>query len=404
MPTTAALPPPVSTERVVRWARRPNVTDMLLVGALVAVGLLTAAPAGYYPDRAAAVLLVSAPLPVLLLVRRRYPVAVCVALALANLLIVTTGYPPLGGVLALAAALYSLGAYRDIQVAVAVGFALLVALPVGFWFGASELAFRGAGYVYEPAPVVVLPLFVPLGVGILTRQYRQRNAPTARELELQQAGQAETERRVLLEERAAIARDLHDSVAHHVNLMVIQAETGPDLVERGTEDVLNGFRLIGDTGRRALAELDRTLAALRDDSGALLAPQPGLADLPALVEDTAAQGLAVDLVTLGQPRPADAGVELAAYRIVQESLTNVVRHAEASAATVTVEYARDGLAVQVADRGRGFDPAQARPDRAGNGLAGMRERARVHGGTLAVASAPGAGTMVSAWLPLPEVS
>jgi signal transduction histidine kinase len=404
MPTTTALSPPVSAEQLVRWARRPNVADMLLVGALVAVGLVTAAPTGYHSNRAAAALLVAAPLPVLLLLRRRYPVAVCVALAFANLLIVATGFPQIGAILALVVALYSLGAYRDIQAAVAVGFTLLVALPVGAWFGA-ELVFQDR-YIDLPGPVAagVLPLFIPLGVGVVTRQYRLANAPTARELELQQAGREESERRVLLQERAAIARDLHDSVAHHVNLMVIHAETGPDLVARGTEDVLSGFRLIGDTGRRALAELDRTLAALREDSGAPLAPQPGLADLPALVEDTAAQGLTVELVTLGEPRPADAGVALAAYRIVQESLTNVVRHAEASAATVTVEYARDGLAVQVADRGRGFDQAQPRPDRPGNGLAGMRERARVHGGTLAVASAPGAGTMVSAWLPLPEVS
>jgi signal transduction histidine kinase len=294
-----------------------------------------------------------------------------------------------------------------------VGFAVLVALPAATWAASSRLptwaasswlVSSGGGIVYtQPLQVdQIMPMLIALGVGILVRQYRLTNASTVRELELAQVGQSvETERRVLLQERAAIARDLHDSVAHHVNLMVIQAETGPDLVQRGTDDVLAGFRLIGDTGRRALAELDRTLAALRDDSGALLAPQPGLADLPALVEDTAAQGLAVELVTTGEPRPVDAGVELAAYRIVQESLTNVVRHAEASGAAVTVEYAANGLAVQVTDRGHGFDPA-ARPDRAGHGLAGMRERARVHGGTLAVASAPGAGTMVSAWLPAPE--
>ena len=406
MPTAAALPAPVPADRLLHWARRPNVTDMLLTGALLAVSLLAARPAGFYPDRAAGAVLVAAPLPILMLIRRRYPVAVCVALAVANLPIVSTGYPQLGAVLTLAVALDTLGAYRNLQVAVPVGFALLVALPVAASVGSHLLSFPGIAHSYLPAPALaeVLPLFLPLGLGIVTRQYRLAHAPTARELELEQAGQAETERRVLLEERAAIARDLHDSVAHHVNLMVIQSETGPDLVRRGTEEVLTGFRLIGDTGRRALAELDRTLAALRDDSGAPLAPQPGLADLPALVEDTAAQGLAVELVTTGQPRPADAGVELAAYRIVQESLTNVVRHAEAGAATVTVEYARGGLAVQIADRGRGFDPAALRPDRAGHGLAGMRERARVHGGTVAVASAPGVGTTVSAWLPLPDGS
>jgi signal transduction histidine kinase len=397
---TIALPHP-SAGRLLEWARRPAGTDLLLAFAVTSLGLVTAQRVGPGATLTSAVFLFALPMPVLLLARRRYPIGICAALATGNVLLAAAGSLQAGALVALAVALYTLGAYRELAVAVVTGFGLLFALPVAAWVAARVLLQM---YWQEPTPLLVaaMPLFIPLGAGIVTRQYRLSKEPTAREQALRRAGQVETERRVLLEERAAIARDLHDSVAHHVNLMVIQAETGPDLVRRGEDAVLAGFRLIGDTGRRALAELDRTLAALREGAAGPRAPQPRLADLPALVEDTGSQGLAVDLVTRGDVRPADPGVELAAYRIVQESLTNVLRHAEATSATVLVEYARGGIAVQVADRGRGFDPVAGPLDRAGHGLAGMRERARVHGGTLAVASAPGAGTMISTWLPDPE--
>lgn len=302
-----------------------------------------------------------------------------------------------GAALALVVALYTLGAHRAVVRAALFGGATLATLVV----------FRT---LVQPTPDVYVkdPLLVPssfivvasLVVGILVRLIRS-GRPTEREIELQRLSRLETSRRVVLEERATIARDLHDSVAHHVNLMVIQAETGPDVVGRGSQDVLRVFGLIGDTGRRALAELDRTLALLRNDSGGLLAPQPGLDDLTQLVHDTTAQGPAVELTIDGDRRPLDPGVELAAYRIVQESLTNVVTHAATGSVRVLLEFTHDGLSVQVTDRGRGFDPAAAPAGRTGHGLPGMRERARTHGGTLAVASAPGAGTAVSAWLPAP---
>jgi signal transduction histidine kinase len=206
---------------------------------------------------------------------------------------------------------------------------------------------------------------------------------------------------VLLEGRSQIARDLHDVVAHHVNLIVIQAETGPDLMQRDRDDVLQGFQRIGDAGRKALGELDRMLSALRDANGTAdpaLSPQPGLADLRALVDGLADQNLPVTFELRGQAHGVPVGVQLTAYRVVQEALTNVVKHAQATRVTVVVEVTPEGLTTRVSDDGQGFDPA-ATPD-GRHGLTGMRERVRVHEGSLQLDTRPGVGTTVIAWLPL----
>jgi signal transduction histidine kinase len=373
------------------------------------------------------VLLVAPLLPLVLLWRRRAPVVVACVLAAAFELTLVTDMGNLGLLVAAAVALYTLGSQRGARLSILVG-AALFAIPVGatvishlagttlydpyamspitysYGFNTGTLGGVARGvvtYLLTPTPVpsADLPLALALVAGLLVRQNRLTQQRATREHTLVETTRTETERRVLLEERAGIARDLHDSVAHHVNLMVIQAESGPDLVRHGEEDVLQGFRVIGDAGRRALAELDRTLAALREDTGAALAPQPRLDDLPALVEGTSGQGLQVELYWAGERRALDPAVELAAYRIVQESLTNIVRHAGTELAAVRVEYQQDGLSLQVTDRGAGFDPLSAPAGRGGHGLAGMRERARVHGGTLAIASAPGLGTAISAFLP-----
>jgi signal transduction histidine kinase len=247
-----------------------------------------------------------------------------------------------------------------------------------------------------------LILLVPLCVGIAVRLYRRNRVATQREAELELVAVEREAARVVLTERSHIARDLHDVVAHAVNLMVIQAETGPDLVRRGEADVLAGFQRIGDAGRRALSELDRLLSALRDADGVpdpQLAPQPGLAELPQLVTDVSDGHLPIALDVEGDPDGPPEGQQLAAYRLVQEALTNVVRHAKASTARVTVRIDDTGVRVEVTDDGSGFDvAAAARGTR--HGLAGMRERVRIEGGTLDVRSTPGSGTTVAAWFPV----
>lgn len=247
-----------------------------------------------------------------------------------------------------------------------------------------------------------LSLLVPVVAGVAIRLYRRNREAAGRERELERQAVEREAEQVVLTERSHIARDLHDVVAHAVNLMVIQAETGPDLVRRGDADVLEGFQRIGDAGRKALGELDRLLSALRDADGVpdpQLTPQPGLAELPQLVADVSNERLTVELDLRGDRDRPPVGHQLTAYRLVQEALTNAVRHAQASSVQVLVEVEEAGIRVDVTDDGVGFDVATAH-DRGRHGLAGMRERVRIHGGLLDVRSTPGGGTTVGAWIPV----
>ena len=188
-----------------------------------------------------------------------------------------------------------------------------------------------------------------------------------------------------------------------VNLMVIQAETGPDLAQRDLQEVLAGFQRIGDAGRRALGELDRMLSALRDAEGRpdpALSPQPGLDDIAQLAKGLSEQGLPVKLEVRGSGAPVPDGVQVTAYRLVQEALTNVVKHARATKVQVLVDVSAGGVGVQIIDDGQGFDSTRSADGR--HGLTGMRERVRIHEGTFTLRSWPGTGTTVSAFLPYAE--
>ncbi|HYK67764.1 MAG TPA: sensor histidine kinase [Streptosporangiaceae bacterium] len=207
---------------------------------------------------------------------------------------------------------------------------------------------------------------------------------------------------VVLAERARIARELHDVVAHHVSMMVVQAESArvgtPGLPPAG-EASLTAIR---DTGRQALAEMRRLVGMLRAEPGesADRAPQPGLHDLDELVAAARAAGNDVQLRREGQPQPVPAGVDVTAYRIVQEALTNVRRHAPGAPAEVLLRYADHTVQVKISDRG----PGPATINRDGHGLLGMRERAAMIGGSLHTGPAPGGGYVVIADLPVREAA
>jgi len=199
-------------------------------------------------------------------------------------------------------------------------------------------------------------------------------------------------------ERARIARELHDVVAHHISMISVQAETArlttPGLPDEGAKQL----SAIGDTARTALTEMRRLLGVLREDAaaGSDRAPQPGLAQLSELVDAArASTGSTVRLVVHGSVQPLDPGLELVAYRIVQEALTNARRHAPEAAVDVGLDYGADALRITVRDYGPGPAPA-ARP---GHGILGMRERTTMVGGTLWAGAAPGGGYVVSAVLP-----
>jgi signal transduction histidine kinase len=198
-------------------------------------------------------------------------------------------------------------------------------------------------------------------------------------------------------ERARIARELHDIVAHHVSVMVVQADGAGYVLQSDPGRAANALAAVSATGRQALTELRRLLGVLRSDAEqAVLAPVPGLGELRELLDQSRAAGLEVSYTLSGVPRELPEGAELAAYRVVQESLTNTRKHAGlAATSAVTLQYEPDGLVVAVTDDGIAAPTGEP----GGHGLAGMRERVAMYGGTVTAGPLPGGGFGVRAWLP-----
>ena len=208
---------------------------------------------------------------------------------------------------------------------------------------------------------------------------------------------SEEARRAVSEEQARIARELHDVIAHSVSVIVVQAGAADDVFDTRPDQARAAIRSIESTGREALGELRRLLGAVRPADGAEpVAPQPGLERVDELAEPVRAGGLDVVVRHEGDPGPLPAGVDLSAYRIVQEALTNTLRHARATRVEVVLRYGGDELEVEVRDDGRA---APAQTAGGGRGLVGMRERASLVGGTLDAGSLPGGGYRVRARLP-----
>ncbi|MFE7566922.1 sensor histidine kinase [Streptomyces sp. NPDC057539] len=261
--------------------------------------------------------------------------------------------------------------------------------------------------------------------GRLTHTRRAYTAAVEdRAAQLERANRIEAER-ATARERARIAREMHDILSHAVSVMVVQAEAGPVAVRTAPERAEAAFEAISETGRDAMVQLRRMLGLLREDtetaaeagdtgaSGTAAAteppprrPQPSLTALPGLVERVASGGLAIDYATEGRPRPLSLDTEATVYRVVQEALTNVVRHAAARSVHIRLEYGADALEITVTDDGRGpADPTGRAPDAVpGHGLIGIRERAAAHGGTAGTGPGPGGlGFRLAVRLPLPPI-
>jgi signal transduction histidine kinase len=237
------------------------------------------------------------------------------------------------------------------------------------------------------------------GLGALVRQRAQRLSvvevrASALERELQQEAEL-----AATEERARIARELHDVVAHGLSLMVVQAEAAEEMLGRSPEAAAAPVRRVQETGREALGEMRRLLGVLRTAEGSggspATSPQPSLRRLPDLVREAAGVGLRVEVTTEGSADGLPLGVELTAYRIVQEALTNTRRHAHASRADVRLTREQGAMRIEVTDDGGG--PSGGRP---GHGLIGMRERVALYGGTLETGAGPRGGFRVIAVLPV----
>ncbi|MFI6926891.1 sensor histidine kinase [Nonomuraea spiralis] len=344
------------------------------------------------PDALGAALLVLAAAPVA--VRRRWPLAALCAGLVPETLLTAFGYGSgVSGVSGLVL-LYSVASNRGLAVALG---GLIVSL-LTYLVGAL------AGPVTLPGPsghvVAVVVLSAVWGAGRslrLRRAYLEELRDRAARLERAHAADTRAAR---AEERSRIARELHDVVAHHVSVMTVQAAAARRVLASDPDLACEALSAIENTGRLAMTEMRNIVGVLRTDARAELGPQPGVGDLPGLVEQMREAGLPTRLRVEGEPRPLPAGIDLAAYRLVQEGLTNSLRHAGAGAeAVVTVCHAPTGLDVRVEDDGKGATPA---PDRTGHGLVGIRERVALYGGILNIGPRPGGGFEVRAKFPLKD--
>jgi signal transduction histidine kinase len=221
---------------------------------------------------------------------------------------------------------------------------------------------------------------------------------TARALEL---SQDENARAAVAAERVSIARELHDVVAHAVSVMIVQAGAAELVLDAEPERAREPILAVQESGRQALSELRRLLGMLRPDRlrTSALVPQPGLAELGPLADKLREAGLSVDLHQSGVPDGLPPGIDLAAFRIVQEALTNVLKHADATVAHVALSYGADVIELEVTDDGRG---SRSGTDGGGHGLLGMRERATAYGGEFHAGPAEAGGYGVIARLPIPR--
>ena len=252
---------------------------------------------------------------------------------------------------------------------------------------------------HSPGELVFIPLLFGIAwlAGLaLNARAEQADAAEAR------AAQAERERETaariaVAEERARIARELHDIVAHAVSVMVLQVGAVRHKLPDALGEDSEALRSVELAGRTALTEMRRLLAAMRRDGDDVeFTPQPGLDGLDSLLEEVGRAGLPVELHVDGEPFPLPRGLDLSAYRIVQEGLTNALKHASATLADVTVRYRPDEVEIEVRDNGLG----SATTDGLGHGLVGVRERVKIYGGEMNAGTAPEGGFVLSARLPV----
>jgi signal transduction histidine kinase len=246
-------------------------------------------------------------------------------------------------------------------------------------------------------------IFIPIDFAVAwVAGFALRGRTAEAEAAEERATQAEREREAaarvaVAEERARIARELHDIVAHAVSVMVLRVGAVRHQLPAVLEDDKDALRDVERAGRRALTEMRRLLAAMRREGDeAELTPQPGLDGLDALLAEINRAGLPVALHVDGDPVPLPRGIDLSAYRIVQEGLTNALKHANASDADVTVRYGPDELEIEIRDNGLGSSTT----DGLGHGLVGVRERVKIYGGEMSAGTANGGGFVLSTRLPL----
>ncbi len=294
-------------------------------------------------------------------------------------------------IVALILALYSVGAYcrrRTAVLGLLGALALLAALiTIETGPGVSDFVFVGA---------IVAGAWA---FGAVVRARSQENEALVERTTVLEQDREALVAQAVAEERAHIARELHDVIAHSVSIVVVQTAAVRRRLQRDRPDEATQLEAIEQTARQAMREMRRLLGVLlAQDSSIGLAPQPGLDDLTALVTQMREAGLPVEFRVEGQPTPLPAGLDLVAYRVVQEALVNVLKHASGASATVVTSYADEDLSLCVTNTANGHRPAAADPG--GHGLIGMRERVHLYGGSVSAGAEPGGGFAVRARLPL----
>jgi signal transduction histidine kinase len=381
--------------RPMSWARRhPYAVDGLLAALVVLVighlGMTRHAAAGY----AIALVMGGA-----LIVRRRWPIGAFVVIACAGGLQFALDVPVQAFDVALVVALYTVASNRSRRDAlVALAVVEVGVLTAGLWWS------------NEPGRAIFGPAVLALAAVLLGNSVRLRRAyldeleERAARLELERDQQAQISAAA---ERSRIARELHDVVAHSLSVMVAQADGASYAIDSDLAKAKGAILSVAQTGRDALNEMRRLLGVLREsDAGSGVAPQPGVEQLGELIDSVERAGLPVRLKLTGSPRPLPRGMELTAYRIVQEALTNTLKHAgDDPRAWVTIDYGDGAVELVVEDDGAGAGALVGAPgDESagpGQGLVGMRERAAVYGGSVVTGARPGGGFRVVARLPLP---
>ena len=338
--------------------------------------------------------------PILLL--RRWPLPVLAASVVAAAVVIASGAAPLPLAVVLGLAVYLVSSQLPRLLSIPATLAAAAAIVGAILYAALSK---------HSAPLAVLAIegLVPLGaawfVGDAVAARRRYQAGLLEQAAREQAAEAERARQQIREERVRIAQELHDVVAHTLAVITVQAGVGRRLMSRRPEEASDALKSIEEIGRTAQEELRIVLDLLREEGGssAELSPAPRLVDLKELVETVRASGTDVELRITSTDHQLSPALELSLYRVVQEALTNVVRHAPGAAATVAVAISDDAVRVEVVDNGSPGGDQTGAPGPPGHGIVGMRERVGAFGGTLVAQPCPDGGFHVVAEVPIEGV-
>jgi signal transduction histidine kinase len=390
----------------------PPAVDLVIAAAVTWAAMTTAL--GSYPSSGprrfdAFALVLTVAVGAALMVRRRFPLSVMAACAVLVAIFEARGYWLSLNQAGLQVAFFTVASRRGrrwILAAAAVAFPILIYSNLHEWIGSPFTV-----WLETAGRVLVIAI-----VGDGARRLSESRAFMAEYDRQVQRKQQEREQRAVLLERIRIARELHDVTAHHLSVIAVQAGLARYVLESDTKTADHALRTISEVGSEGLAELRRLISLLRpDDEAGERAddrPAPGIAQLPVLIERVGLSGTPSRYTIAGRQRPLPAGIELCVYRVVQESLTNVLKHAPGSSVDVSLEYEPDHISVTITDAGpHAVPPQRSRTPRsaaaqatdhsgAGVGLTGMRERASLYGGALTAGRKPDGGFEVTLTLPL----